>query len=120
MELDLDARQMSDPEFEDFLELNDLNEPLKLNKHETEDLDPKIKEGEIIDEQMVDVVKIRDEEIVEKIDEYPKNMDAYHDEYMGDVIVEKPFCRVACVEAKRFDGFITIHNGDDSVTYQMA
>ncbi|GJW79631.1 pyruvate dehydrogenase (acetyl-transferring) kinase, mitochondrial, partial [Tanacetum coccineum] len=36
------------------------------------DLDPEIEEGEIIDEQMVDVVKIRDDdEIAEKIDEYP-------------------------------------------------
>ncbi|GKD88925.1 hypothetical protein Tco_1364432, partial [Tanacetum coccineum] len=49
-----------------------------------------------------------------------ENMDAYRDKDMGDVIVGKPFYRVACVEAKRLDGFITIHNGDDSVTYQMA
>ncbi|GKF24662.1 hypothetical protein Tco_0076984 [Tanacetum coccineum] len=47
-------------------------------------------------------------------------MDAYRDKYMGDVIVGKPFCRVACVEARRFDGFITIHDDNDSVTYRMA
>ncbi|GKC59890.1 hypothetical protein Tco_1087488 [Tanacetum coccineum] len=40
-------------------ELNDLNEPLKLKNHENEDLDPETEEGEIIDELMVDVVKIR-------------------------------------------------------------
>ncbi|GJU47600.1 hypothetical protein Tco_1204866 [Tanacetum coccineum] len=53
-------------------ELNDLNEPLKLKNHENEDLDLETEEGEIIDELMVDVVKIRyDNGIIEKIDEYP-------------------------------------------------
>ncbi|GKD44550.1 hypothetical protein Tco_1269195 [Tanacetum coccineum] len=47
-------------------------------------------------------------------------MDAYRDKDMGDVIVGKPFCRGACVEAKWFDEFITIHDGNDNVTYQMA
>ncbi|GJX27892.1 hypothetical protein Tco_0235971, partial [Tanacetum coccineum] len=128
MELDLEARLMGealilngsqDLEYGDFIELKDLNEPLELNDHEIEDLDPDIKKGEIIDEPKVDVVKIRhDDEIVEKIDEYlsfchhdrkihikyftiMENIDAYHNKYMGDVIVGKPFCRVACVEAKR-------------------
>ncbi|GJU84525.1 hypothetical protein Tco_1292071 [Tanacetum coccineum] len=95
MELDLEARLMGttlilnssqDYEFGDFLELNDLNEPLELRNHENEDLGPTIEEGEIVDEPMVDVVKIRD----------------------------------ACVEARQFDGLITIHNGNDNVTYQMA
>ncbi|GJR53228.1 hypothetical protein Tco_1403749 [Tanacetum coccineum] len=49
-----------------------------------------------------------------------KNMDAYRDKDMGDVIFRKPFCRDAGVEARRFDRFITIHNDNDSVTYQMA
>nr|GEY19219.1 hypothetical protein [Tanacetum cinerariifolium] len=49
-----------------------------------------------------------------------ENMDAYRDERMGDVIVGKPFCKVIYVKARRFDGMITIYNGDDSVTYQMA
>ncbi|GKA84461.1 hypothetical protein Tco_0806056 [Tanacetum coccineum] len=49
-----------------------------------------------------------------------ENMDAYRDEGMGDVIVGKPFCREICVKARRFDGMITIYNGNDSVTYQMA
>ncbi|GJR99372.1 putative reverse transcriptase domain-containing protein [Tanacetum coccineum] len=196
---------IGEPEFRNFLELNDLDEPLEINDHEIEDLDPKIDDGEIIDEPKIDVVKIRhDDEIVEKIDEYPsfydydrkihincaynlqfscmigyehvnanffpvlsvnvmsksfynsimkekikykgktvlgvfmnvpifvgnflivtdfeivENMDAYRDKNMGNVIVGKPFCRVACVEAKRLDGFITIHDGNDSVTYQMA
>nr|GEU91826.1 hypothetical protein [Tanacetum cinerariifolium] len=66
---------------------------LELNDHEMEDLDHEIEEGEIIDEL--------------------KNMNAYRDKDMGDVIVGKPFCRVVCVEAKRFDGFITIHDVDN-------
>ncbi|GJR39545.1 putative reverse transcriptase domain-containing protein [Tanacetum coccineum] len=47
-------------------------------------------------------------------------MDAYRDKDIGDVIFRKPFCRDAGVEARRFDRFITIHNDNDSVTYQMA
>nr|GEV39039.1 hypothetical protein [Tanacetum cinerariifolium] len=39
---------------------------------------------------------------------------------MGDVIVGKPFCRKICIKAKRFDEMITIYNGYNSVTYQMA
>ncbi|GJS72783.1 lysophospholipid acyltransferase 1-like protein [Tanacetum coccineum] len=132
MELDLEAILMGDVEFGDFIELNDLIEPLELNDHEMEDLDPEIEECEIIDEPKVDFR--HDYEIVERIDEYPsfcdydrkihfaivENIDAYRDKDMGDVIVRKPFCRVACVEAKRIDGFITIRDGNDSVTYQMV
>ncbi|GJT47848.1 hypothetical protein Tco_0974005 [Tanacetum coccineum] len=67
MELNLETRQMGesltlnrsqDNEFGDFLELNDLNEPLELRNHKNEDLGPTIEEGEIVDEPMVDVVKI--------------------------------------------------------------
>nr|GEY10886.1 hypothetical protein [Tanacetum cinerariifolium] len=47
-------------------------------------------------------------------------MDLYLDERMGDVIVGEPFCKASCVEARRFDGIITIRDGDDSVTYQMV
>nr|GEW94790.1 hypothetical protein [Tanacetum cinerariifolium] len=47
-------------------------------------------------------------------------MDPYLDEGMGDVIVGEPFCKASCVEARRFDGIITIHYGDDNVTYQMV
>ncbi|GJS35019.1 putative reverse transcriptase domain-containing protein [Tanacetum coccineum] len=48
-----------------------------------------------------------------------ENMDAYRKD-MRDIIVGKPFCRDACVEARQFDGFITIHNGNDSVTNPMV
>nr|GEV07310.1 putative ribonuclease H-like domain-containing protein [Tanacetum cinerariifolium] len=37
-------------------------------------------------------------------------MDGYRDQDMGDIILEEPFCKASCVEARRFDGLITIHN----------
>ncbi|GKB92028.1 homeodomain-like protein, partial [Tanacetum coccineum] len=49
-----------------------------------------------------------------------EDMDPYLDEGMGDVIVGEPFYKASCMEAKRFDGIITIRDGDDSVTYQMV
>ncbi|GJZ87718.1 hypothetical protein Tco_0659328 [Tanacetum coccineum] len=49
-----------------------------------------------------------------------ENMDAYRDKDIRDVIVGKPFCKEVCVKARLFDGFITIGDGNDSVTYQMA
>ncbi|GKB46333.1 hypothetical protein Tco_0897086, partial [Tanacetum coccineum] len=53
MELDLEARLMGkalilnrseDPEFGDFIELNNVNEPLELTNHEIENLGPTIEE----------------------------------------------------------------------------
>ncbi|GKE84959.1 hypothetical protein Tco_1558701 [Tanacetum coccineum] len=49
-----------------------------------------------------------------------ENMDDYHDEGMGDVIFGEPFLREVEIKAKRFEGIITIYNGDDEVTYQMV
>ncbi|GKB46046.1 putative reverse transcriptase domain-containing protein [Tanacetum coccineum] len=49
-----------------------------------------------------------------------KDMDAYRDEGMGDVIFGEPFFREVGINAKRFEGMITIHNGNEEVTYQMA
>ncbi|GKB88654.1 hypothetical protein Tco_0960926 [Tanacetum coccineum] len=49
-----------------------------------------------------------------------ENMDAYWDKDMGDVMFGNPFYRSAYVEARQFDGFITVSNGNDSVPYQMA
>ncbi|GJZ15226.1 homeodomain-like protein [Tanacetum coccineum] len=49
-----------------------------------------------------------------------ENMDGYRDQDMGDIILGEPFCKALCVEAKRFNGLITIHNGSDNMTYQMA
>ncbi|GKC77560.1 hypothetical protein Tco_1128334 [Tanacetum coccineum] len=46
-------------------------------------------------------------------------MDAYRDEGMGDVIFGEPSSREVGIKARRFEGMITIYNGDDEVTYQM-
>ncbi|GKE70996.1 hypothetical protein Tco_1529068, partial [Tanacetum coccineum] len=49
-----------------------------------------------------------------------EDMDAYRDEGMGDVIFGEPFLREVGINVKRFEGMITIHNGNEEVTYQMA
>ncbi|GJQ97260.1 hypothetical protein Tco_0008399 [Tanacetum coccineum] len=49
-----------------------------------------------------------------------KDMGAYHDEGMGDVIFGKPFLREVRINERRFDGMITIYNGNEEVTYQMV
>ncbi|GJY17581.1 mitochondrial proton/calcium exchanger protein-like protein isoform X1 [Tanacetum coccineum] len=150
MELDLEARLIGetlvlnrslDPFFEDYLELNDLNVPLELRRDQVDDLMPTIEEGEVIKE-----LRARnDARMVSKNIGYPSNcdydkkiridfaynlkfscmivledMDAYRDERMGDVIFGEPFLREVGINAKRFEGMITIHNGNEQVTYQMA
>ncbi|GJV02767.1 homeodomain-like protein [Tanacetum coccineum] len=45
-----------------------------------------------------------------------ENMDAYRDEGMGDVIFGKPFLREVRIKTKRFNGMITIYNGEDEVS----
>ncbi|GJV27426.1 hypothetical protein Tco_1383874 [Tanacetum coccineum] len=45
-----------------------------------------------------------------------EDMDAYRDEGMGDVIFGEPFLREVGINAKRFKGMITIHNGNEEVT----
>ncbi|GKD94903.1 hypothetical protein Tco_1374740 [Tanacetum coccineum] len=80
MELDLEAKLMGeglilnrslDPIYGDYIELNDLNKPIEVRRNQVEDLGPTIKDGEIIDEHMVNIIKTRnDDEEIEGIDEY--------------------------------------------------
>ncbi|GJT71726.1 hypothetical protein Tco_1031012 [Tanacetum coccineum] len=49
-----------------------------------------------------------------------ENIDTYRDEGMGDVIFGEPFLREVGIKTKRFEGIITIYNGDDEITYQMV
>ncbi|GJV03909.1 putative reverse transcriptase domain-containing protein, partial [Tanacetum coccineum] len=49
-----------------------------------------------------------------------EDMDAYHDEGMGDVIFGEPFLREVGINSRRSDGIITIYNGNEEVTYQMV
>ncbi|GJS36215.1 hypothetical protein Tco_0534597 [Tanacetum coccineum] len=111
-----------DPLYGDYIELNDLNEPLELRRNRVDDLEPTVKESKVVNEPMVDIVKTR-YDFIGGLDDYPSNfvkdMDPYLDKGMGDLIVGEPFCKASCVEARRFDGIITIRDGDDSVTYQM-
>ncbi|GJS15548.1 hypothetical protein Tco_0410020 [Tanacetum coccineum] len=133
MELDLEARIMGetlvlnrslDPFLEDYIELNDLNEPFELRRNQGDDLMPTIKEGEVIEE-----FRSRDDELNVGIEYYPsycdydkkihidflENMDDYRDEGMGDVIFGEPFLRDVRINAKLFEGMITIYIGDDEV-----
>nr|GEW32784.1 hypothetical protein [Tanacetum cinerariifolium] len=101
-------------------------------RNQVDDLEPTIEEGKVVNNPMIDIVKARTD-LISGLDDYPsecdfdrrihidfvEDMGPYLDEGMGDVIVEEPFCKASCVEAKRFDGIITISYGDDSVTYQM-
>ncbi|GJX65362.1 hypothetical protein Tco_0299705 [Tanacetum coccineum] len=45
-----------------------------------------------------------------------EDMDAYHDEGMGDVIFGEPFLRKVGIKTRRFKGMITIYNSDDEVS----
>ncbi|GKA10283.1 hypothetical protein Tco_0689716 [Tanacetum coccineum] len=49
-----------------------------------------------------------------------EDMDDYRDKGMCDVIFGEPFLREVGIKARRFDGMITIYNGEDEVTYQMV
>ncbi|GJU34879.1 reverse transcriptase domain-containing protein [Tanacetum coccineum] len=126
IKLDLEARLMGetlvlnrslDPFLEDYTKSNNLNEPFELRRNQEDDLMPTIEEGEVIEE-----FRTRDDDLDIGIDNYPilEHMDAYCDEGMGDVIFGEPFLREVGIKAKRFEGMITIYNGDDEVTYQMV
>ncbi|GJX05114.1 hypothetical protein Tco_0191030 [Tanacetum coccineum] len=136
MELDLEARLMGetlvlnrslDPFFKDYIELNDLNVPLELKRDQVDDLMPTIEEVDVIDEfrarndarLVSNVFWISgDYNSIRKI--LLEDMDAYRDEGMGDVIFGEPFLREVGINAKRFEGMITIYNGNEEVTYQMV
>nr|GEW62417.1 hypothetical protein [Tanacetum cinerariifolium] len=150
MELDLEARLMRetlvlnrslDPLYKDYIELNDINVPLKLRRDQVNDLMPTIEEGEVIDKPMIDIIKTWNNE---SFGEYPsfcdfdqkihidcaynlrfscmivENMDGYRDQDIGDAIFGEPFYKALCVESRKFDRLITIYNGNDNVTYQMT
>ncbi|GJY93886.1 mitochondrial proton/calcium exchanger protein-like protein isoform X1 [Tanacetum coccineum] len=79
IELDLEARLMGetlvinrslDPLNGDYIELNDLNEPFKLRRNQSDDLMPTIEEGEVIEE-----FRTMDEDLNTGIDDYPSYYD---------------------------------------------
>ncbi|GJY56030.1 hypothetical protein Tco_0455145 [Tanacetum coccineum] len=120
------------------------NVPLDLRRDQVDDLMPTIKEGERVEE-----FRARNNaRMVSKFFGYPsgcdhdkniridcahnlkfscmidfavlEDMDAYHDEGIGNVIFDEPFLRDVGINAKRFKGMITIYNGNEDVTYQMV
>ncbi|GJY34367.1 mitochondrial proton/calcium exchanger protein-like protein isoform X1 [Tanacetum coccineum] len=79
MELNLEDRLMGetlvlnrslDPFLEDYIKLNDLNEPFELRRNQGDDLMPTIKEGGVIEE-----FRSRDDELDAGIDDYPSYCD---------------------------------------------
>ncbi|GKD87102.1 hypothetical protein Tco_1358256, partial [Tanacetum coccineum] len=122
-------------------ELNNLNEPLELRRNQVNDLIPTIKEGEVVEE-----FRSRNKaRMVSKSFGYPSNsdhdkkiridcahnlkfsciivledMDTYRDEGMGDVIFSEPFLSKVGINVRWYEGMITIHNGNEEVTYQIV
>ncbi|GKB71359.1 putative reverse transcriptase domain-containing protein [Tanacetum coccineum] len=79
MELDLEARLMGDtlvlnisldPFLEDYIKLNDLNEPFEFRRNQEDDLMPTIEECEVIEE-----FRTRDKDLDTGIDDYPSYCD---------------------------------------------
>ncbi|GJT77249.1 mitochondrial proton/calcium exchanger protein-like protein isoform X1 [Tanacetum coccineum] len=97
MELDLEARLMGetlvlnrslDPFLEDYIELNDLNEPFELRRNQGDDLMPTIEEGSLMNVPIfVGTFSIMTDFAV------LEDIDAYRDEGIGDIIVGEPFLR---------------------------
>ncbi|GKA62056.1 putative reverse transcriptase domain-containing protein [Tanacetum coccineum] len=131
MELDLEARLMGEtlvsnrslnPFSEDYIELNDLNEPFELRRNQGDDLMPTNEEGEVIAK-----FRTRDEDLDTGIHDYPsycdddkkihinflEDMDANHDNEKGDIIFGEPFLKEVGIKTKWFEGIITLYNGDN-------
>nr|GEZ28894.1 uncharacterized protein [Tanacetum cinerariifolium] len=94
MELDLEARLMGEtlvlnrslePLFEDYIELNDLNEPIKLRRNQGALMNVPIFVGTFS--------VVTDFAVLE-------NMDAYRNEGMGDVIFGEPFLREVGIKTR--------------------
>nr|GEV37823.1 hypothetical protein [Tanacetum cinerariifolium] len=148
--LDLETRLMRetlvlnrslDHFFKDYMELNNLNVPLELRRDHVDDLMPTIEEGKVIEEfrarndARMDKMEYKGNNVVGALMNIPifvgtfsiltdfavlEDMDAYRDERTGDLIFGEPFLREVGINAKWFEGMITIYNGNEEVTYQMV
>nr|GEW48655.1 hypothetical protein [Tanacetum cinerariifolium] len=58
--------------------------------------------------------------IVENVIVVLEDMDAFHDDGIGDVILGELFLREVRINEKWYERNITIHNGNEEVTYQMV
>nr|GFC20518.1 hypothetical protein [Tanacetum cinerariifolium] len=106
MELDLETRIMGetlmlirslDPLYRDHIKMNDLNVPLELRRVQVDDLMPIIKEGKVIDEPMIDIIKTRNNE----------NFDKYPSVYEFDQKIH-----IDCAYNLRFSCMIVVENMD--------
>ncbi|GJU52292.1 hypothetical protein Tco_1226006 [Tanacetum coccineum] len=112
-----------------------------LRRDRVDDLMPTMEEGEVIKEfrarndARMDKLEYKGNNVVGALMNIPlfvetfsvltdfavlEDMDAYCDEGMGDVIFGEPFLREVVINARRFEGIITIYNGNEEVTYQMV
>nr|GEX53500.1 hypothetical protein [Tanacetum cinerariifolium] len=163
MEFDLEAMLMGETLvlnrslalfFEEYIKVNDLNEPIKVRINQGDDLMPTIEEGfefthtkffpllyvnvmsiKFYSSIIKDKIVYKGNNVVRALTNVPiflrtffvvmdfailKNMDAYRDEGIGDVIVGEPFLRDVGIKIRRFEGMITNYNGNNEVTYQMV
>ncbi|GKB62739.1 hypothetical protein Tco_0918925 [Tanacetum coccineum] len=126
-----------DPLNGDYIELNNLNVPIELRRYQVDDLMPTVEEGEVVKEFRArnDARMYKGNNVVGALINVPifvgtfsvttdflvlEDMDDYRDEGMGDVIFGEPFLREVRIKARRFNGMITIYNGNDEVTYEMV
>ncbi|GJW71799.1 homeodomain-like protein [Tanacetum coccineum] len=92
--MELDNRS-HDPKFEDYIELSDLNEPLELRHDQVVDLGPTIKEGEVIDTPIKEMVKTRhDDEIINGIEDYSSFSDLDRKIHVNDAYNLRFFCMI--------------------------
>nr|GEZ25670.1 hypothetical protein [Tanacetum cinerariifolium] len=112
-ELDLKARLIGealilnrslDHIYGDYIKLNDLNKPLELRRNQVENLGPTIKDGEVINEPMEDIVEIRnDDEKVDRINEYLSFHDFYRKIHINYIYNLQFSCTIDKVDDKRKD-----------------
>ncbi|GJU47831.1 hypothetical protein Tco_1217386 [Tanacetum coccineum] len=87
------------PNLGDYIELNDLVEPLDQRYQILEELDARNDVDDLSDDN-------EEYEVCEEI-------------RMGDLIVREPFCSKVAFHFKHFEGVITLNNVHHSVTYLM-
>ncbi|GKA31337.1 hypothetical protein Tco_0717642 [Tanacetum coccineum] len=83
IDLDLEDRMMGetlilnisfDPLYGDYIELNNLNEPLELRRNRVDDLEPIVEKGEVVNEPMMDILKTRCN-FISGLEDYPIKCD---------------------------------------------
>nr|GFB15169.1 hypothetical protein [Tanacetum cinerariifolium] len=86
-----------DLKFEDYIELSNLYEPLELRHDQVVDLGPTIKEGEVIDTPVKEMVKHRhdDDKITNRNRDYPSFSDLDRKIHVDDAYNLRFFCMIS-------------------------